>query len=328
MFVCIAITVGITTYFNNLEQETTLPGGKRLVRPPTPKHKSPQHLQKVKKNEDIAIQKAKARIAVGLNTYFAGKEEIGDLKQGRQYIPPPPPRQPKPTGVKFPIQTVSYERWKKLDPANLPDNTKPRGPKIVEHCGVWKLSGREPASRMPSGYDPEHKKGKKHYWGNRNRFNDGRHAVQTMVGQMLDWTKCKNKLWYNELHKKQLLDTRFFEKKKFIDQRNRQEQQIYSTSTDVSDQRPYQRGHYHPDKQADGQGHIFRASRRNHNVNRIYGSDSEKVRENGTYGSDSKKVHIVRRPQHAHARHQNRSRSRGGRKHYLRKKRLGGVVQV
>ena len=58
-----------------------------------------------------------------------------------------------------------------------------------------------------------------------------------MVGQMLDWTKCKNKLWSNELHKKQLLDTRFFEKKKFIDQQNHQQEQMYDNSIDASDQR-------------------------------------------------------------------------------------------
>ena len=129
------MAVGITTYFNNLEQKATLPGGKKLVRPPTPKNKSPQYLKEMKKKEDIAIQKAKARIAVGLNTYFGGKAEIGDLKQGRQYIAPPPPRQPKPCGVKFPIKTVSYERWKELDPANLPQAT----PEIFKN--IWFYTG-------------------------------------------------------------------------------------------------------------------------------------------------------------------------------------------
>ena len=113
------------------------------------------------------------------------------------------------------VPSTGYERWKELNPRNLPDNTKPRGPKIVENCGVWRLSGREPKSRLPAGYDPEHKLGKKHYWSNKHRFNDGRHAVQTLVGQMLDWTKSKHKLWHKDLHKKHLMDTQFFEKKKF-----------------------------------------------------------------------------------------------------------------
>ena len=277
-----------------------MPGGKKLVRPPTPKNKSPQHLKILKEKEDIAIQKAKARIAVGLNTYFGNKEEIGDLNQGRQYIAPPPPRRPKPSGVKFPIKTVSYERWKELNPANLPDNSKPRGPKMVEHRGVWKLSGREPASRMPAGYDPKHKKGKKHYWSSRNRFNDGRHPVQTLVGQMLDWTKCKHKLWRNELHKKHLMDTQFFEKKVFIDKQKRKQHEIYSSSSssDASDKRPHQRGYIYPEKNRDGQGRIFRASRRNRHVNK-------------TYGSDAEKAHVARRPQHTHVRRENSSRSRG-----------------
>ena len=347
--------IGITTYFNNLDQETTLPGGKKLIKPPTPIHKSPKHLNKVKKREDEQIRKAKQRIAVGLNTYFAAKEEEGDLKQGRQYIPAPPPKPAKPTGVNFPIKTGSYERWKELNPRNLPDNTKPRGPKIVENCGVWRLSGREPKSRLPAGYDPEHKLGKKHYWSNKHRFNDGRHAVQTLVGQMLDWTKSKHKLWHKDLHKKHLMDTQFFEKKKFTDENdnkkeeqkeqykeyrlrhnnnnnrdnykkqrqeyqhnrnnNRSNKNNYIITNSEEDYPAYKRNYRYLGKQPGGQNIIRVRSKHNNSNNDYYNnSKSNGVARRPEYPSNSSRNRIV-----------NRS---GGKKHYLRRKRLGGVVQV
>jgi hypothetical protein len=325
--------IGLTTYFNNLDQESTLPGGKKLVKPPIPKDKLPEQLKKRLKQEEEEYRKAKQHIAVGLNTYFGNKEEEGDLKQGRQYIPAPRSKPPKPTGVKFPIETGSYERWKELNPQNLPDDSKPRGPKIVENHGVWKLSGREPKSRLPSGYDPQHKLGKKHYWNNRHRFHDGRHAVQTLVGQMLDWTKGKHKLWHKNLHKKHLMDTQFFEKKKFIDARSRQrnskaqQQQhmrhnVFESRNNKmvnDDDHDYKRNYQYLGKQEGGQNIIRVRSKQNTN------------NASNQHNISNDKANVARRPSVPNRRphhYSSRNNSNTGRKHYLRKKRLGGVVQV
>jgi hypothetical protein len=214
---------GITTYFNNLEQNDTIEGGVKLVKPITPTEKKKEYVDKLREKEKKLEEQAKQRQAVGVTTALHKKEYEGDRKQGRKFIPCPRPTPKRPSNVAFPVETMSYVRWKNLDPKKLPDQRKPQGPKMVENKGVWQLSDKGQGN-MPAGFDPEWQKGKQF---RRRRFDSGRGANETIMGRLLNYSP-RNHLWGRCYKSSHLMDTQFFNRKSFLDRQkdvNTQQQQ-------------------------------------------------------------------------------------------------------
>ena len=210
--------VGLSTYFNNRTQDDFLGnGGRKIISPPTPEHKTEKYARDTKAKERKLVEKAKARRPVGITTALNKKQFIGDLPQGRKYLENPEPTPPRPSMVAFPIETGSYVRWKNLNPRNLPDNRKPQGPKIVKGKHVTNVSSTG-MGRLPAGFDPAWKKGKKF---RKLRFQSGRGPTETIIGRLIDYSPRPN-LWGGGRFKDKLMDTQFFSKNHFLDQQKRQ----------------------------------------------------------------------------------------------------------
>ena len=89
--------VGLSTYFNNRTQDDFLGnGGRKLISPPTPEHKTEKYARETKAKERKLVEKAKARRPVGITTALNKKQFIGDLPQGRKYLENPEPTPPRP----------------------------------------------------------------------------------------------------------------------------------------------------------------------------------------------------------------------------------------